>query len=173
MLAVVDILPRLAARCAVHVENDVNAVPLAPCDAGIDKMQRRCTESDRTVGCDLEKQTGIEREPHGVHPLRGDPRNVFLGDVGREILRPKRSGIFHAAQPLNKCLNPARSVALGIKFPHIPFRKQPAAETHAAQEDRLSSAIQFAAFCVKKLHCRHPFTAPSEMPFKMRFWKNA
>ena len=97
VLAVVDVLSRLPARCAVHIEHDVNAVSLAPCDAGIDKMQRRCTEGDRSVGCSLEKQTRVEREPHGIHPLCGDPRNVCLRDIGREILLPERCGIFRAA----------------------------------------------------------------------------
>lgn len=87
--AVVNVLPRLSPRRAVHIQEQIYPVFFTPCQAVVHMPQICRMESDRILLPDIKQMPGVHGKPHGVQPLPRDPCNIPFGDISVIIPFPE------------------------------------------------------------------------------------
>ena len=86
---VVNVLPRLSPRRAVHIQEQIYPVFFTPCQAVVHMPQICRMESDRILLPDIKQMPGVHGKPHGVQPLPRDPCNIPFGDISVIIPFPE------------------------------------------------------------------------------------
>ena len=124
--AVVDVGSRLAAGSAVHVDDDIDIVLLAPTDEIVQQLiPFGYINGIVALG---QKQPGIEGRTDGVVSQFGDPPDVGLGDVVAAEGEPELLGRLRADHLGDEGLDLAGPVPLIAELPHVAFRQVPVAQ---------------------------------------------
>ncbi|MNC26319.1 hypothetical protein D3C75_744460 [compost metagenome] len=133
LLRIVDVRPRLAPWRAVQIQDDIQAVILAPADHPVD-IGKMTLLDPKGLFLVFHQKTRVDRNPYGVEAFRRNPLDVRLRSIALVIQVPEPGGLLWTDQTLDHRFDPSGSVSFLRKFPHVAFRQQPVAEADALKQ---------------------------------------